>query len=69
MNQIPPEALWVNRSAPRNPSGEKFPGPRPPGRCMIPPRGLTFREYNPIVHGPLVPCRYDTAAYIEGPVL
>lgn len=33
------------------------------GRCMIPPRGLTFFEYNPNKHGPLVPCRYATAAY------
>jgi hypothetical protein len=39
--------------------GRRYPPPRPVGRCMIPPRGLTFWQY----HGPLVPCPYDTARY------
>ena len=31
---------------------------------MVPPHGLLFREYKPDLHGPLVPCFYDTAAYL-----
>jgi len=37
---------------------------RPKGRCMIPPDGrIWFHTYNPMRDGPLVPCRYPTAAY------
>jgi hypothetical protein len=36
------------------------------GRCMVPPHGLTFFEYNPEKHGPLVHCRYETASYGGG---
>ena len=45
----------------------KFPGPRKAGRCMVPPRGLTFDEYRPDKHGPLVECRYATASYSAEP--
>jgi len=37
--------------------------PRSEGRCLVPPMGLTFFEYKPAIHGPLVNCRYPTAAY------
>jgi hypothetical protein len=47
----------------------------PKGKCMIPPPGLYFfhenakYRYNPAQHGPLVLYPYDTAAYIDGPVI
>lgn len=34
---------------------------------MVPPRRMLFKEYRGWLHGPLVQCEYDTAAYQSFP--
>lgn len=65
------KAQWINRGVPSRPAGEQepFPGSRPTGTCKIPPGRRTFFEYRQQLHGPLVDCPYDTAAYSIGVVL
>ena len=67
---IPEEAIheenWHERFAGMKSALQPFPGPRPIGTCKVPPDGRAwFHDYVPVLHGPLVDCRFDTAMILE----
>lgn len=60
---LPRQAMWMCREVWDTTAVAPLYNPLAVGVCKVPPRGRTYFEYKPLIHGPLVDCRYDTAVY------